>query len=177
MNANVKLQTLKLALIPYRKEHVLVYHEWMKDPLLLKLTCSEPLTLEEEYEMQESWLNDESKLTFIISVGQQIIGDVNLYQNQEAINSAEIEVMIAVEAFRRIGIAQDALNILMHYSSSKLNVTNFIAKIAIENTPSINLFKKLGFVEVGKSDYFQQVTLESTADTLCEQVTYLETTF
>lgn len=37
----------------------------MKDPELLKLTASEPLTLDQEYEMQETWRNDEDSKSFI----------------------------------------------------------------------------------------------------------------
>lgn len=42
----------KVVLVPYREEHVEKYHQWMSDPRLLQLTASEPLTLAEEYEMQ-----------------------------------------------------------------------------------------------------------------------------
>jgi len=35
------------------------YHIWMEDVHLRQLTASELLTLEEEYKMQLSWLNDE----------------------------------------------------------------------------------------------------------------------
>jgi RimJ/RimL family protein N-acetyltransferase len=53
-------------LVPYRREHVAAYHEWMCDPLLLQATASEPLSLQEEYEMQETWRADPRKCTFIV---------------------------------------------------------------------------------------------------------------
>ncbi len=56
----------RVILVPYRPEHVATYHEWMKRPELLAATASEPLTMEEEIEMQQSWANDRDKCTFIL---------------------------------------------------------------------------------------------------------------
>jgi RimJ/RimL family protein N-acetyltransferase len=56
----------KVLLVPYRPEHVDRYHAWMQRPDLLAATASEPLTLPEEYEMQESWYRDSNKCTCII---------------------------------------------------------------------------------------------------------------
>lgn len=39
----------------------------MSDPQLLKLTASEPLSIEQEYEMQETWRNDEDSKEFLSS--------------------------------------------------------------------------------------------------------------
>lgn len=101
INRNTVLVGRKVVLVPYRKQHVPRYHEWMKDPLIQEQTASEPLSLDEEYEMQQSWAVDEDKLTFIIlarpeadgseaevsSEAQDLIsrckmvGDVNIFFN------------------------------------------------------------------------------------------------
>ncbi|VEU38442.1 unnamed protein product [Pseudo-nitzschia multistriata] len=61
----------KVVLVPYRPQHVPVYHEWMKDPALLEATGSEPLSYEEEVEMQKDWRDDDTKCTFIVHVGEE----------------------------------------------------------------------------------------------------------
>ena len=66
LNYETCLVSSKVILVPYRPEHVPKYHEWMKDPHLLEATGSEPLSYEEECEMQESWRDDDSKCTFIV---------------------------------------------------------------------------------------------------------------
>ncbi|KAJ7685734.1 GNAT domain-containing protein [Mycena polygramma] len=66
VNADTVLVGCKVVLVPYLPDHVPKYHGWMQDEELRELTASEPLTLEEEYEMQRKWQMDEDKLTFIV---------------------------------------------------------------------------------------------------------------
>lgn len=54
----VSLEGEKVILVPYMEAHVPKYHEWMQDPSLLQATASEPLSLEQEYQMQLSWSRD-----------------------------------------------------------------------------------------------------------------------
>ncbi|GAW00116.1 acyl- N-acyltransferase [Lentinula edodes] len=65
-NKNTVLVGKKILLVPYRIEHVAKYHAWMENEELRTLTASEPLTLDQEYDMQQKWQMDEDKLTFII---------------------------------------------------------------------------------------------------------------
>ena len=47
-----------VTLVLYRREHVERYHAWMSDPWIREMTASEPLSLEEEYEMQREWRDE-----------------------------------------------------------------------------------------------------------------------
>jgi RimJ/RimL family protein N-acetyltransferase len=170
-----------VTLVPYKKEHVENYHEWMKSPEILELTCSEPLSLEEECAMQESWHVDENsicvalilELTFILldntyrvdgdmtgDMIQGMCGDVNLFLQED--NIGEIEVMVAEQRSRRKGIAFEALQIFLGWIKSNLPVTTIVAKIVEGNQSSIDLFKKLGFVEVKFNKIFREHVMEYT---------------
>ncbi|KAL4523162.1 hypothetical protein Ndes2526A_g07865 [Nannochloris sp. 'desiccata'] len=172
-NSNLTLHGERVILVPYRKEHVPQYHEWMANPALLEATASEPLSIEEEYGMQVSWAEDEAKCTFIIidpnlpdtegtgTHGGGMAGDVNLYWNDhDDPNTAEIEIMVAEQRSRRKGIAREVLTLLMTYALSQLKVTTFRAKIGDDNIPSQSLFKSLGYEQVNRSEVFKEVTLE-----------------
>ncbi|XP_053393219.1 N-acetyltransferase 9-like protein isoform X2 [Mercenaria mercenaria] len=158
-NANTKITGCKLILVPYEKEHVLRYHEWMKSEELQTLTASEPLNLEEEYQMQQSWREDDNKCTFIVLDKEKyeengnneidgMVGDVNLFLNDEDNPStAEIEIMIAEPAARGKGLGKEAVYCMMRYGIEELKLTHITAKIGYSNKPSIKMFMNIGFQE------------------------------
>ncbi len=148
INENLTIRSSGCLLVPYRREHVPQYHEWMKDPYLQQTTESEPLTMEQEYEMQASWRNDEDKCTFILlDTSPDLVeaskadpegtlplqqrtslmaGDVNLYWNDpEDRSTVEIEVMVAEQRSRRKGIAKQALQCMMAFAVQRLGVQRF----------------------------------------------------
>ncbi|KAI8598886.1 GNAT domain-containing protein [Dissophora ornata] len=175
-NERIALVGEKCVLVPYLKRHVEHYNKWMQSPELLEMTASEPLTLEEEYEMQESWRVDENKCTFIIlakdgpgqvitaknALSQKMVGDVNLFFNDhDDPHSAEIEIMIAEPSYRRKGLGLEALRMMMTYAYQALGTKRITSKISTENKGSIQLFlMQLGFVQIGYSEIFGEVTLE-----------------
>ncbi|KAI0716188.1 acyl-CoA N-acyltransferase [Cerioporus squamosus] len=194
MRANEKTVIVHpdVILVPYRAEHVAKYHEWMSDEELRELTASEPLTLEEEYEMQRKWQQDEDKLTFILLsgdslppldgdvvapellAGQRMIGDVNLFMKGVPADDedfeVEAEIMIAEPAYRRRGVACTALQLMLSYatdpsSPSPLPVPKerLVARIGEKNEASIRLFEKLGFTVTKRVAVFEEVELRFTA--------------
>ena len=56
--------------------------------------------------------------------------------------------MIAEKDARKKGIATEAVKMMIDFGVKEYKRTNIIAKIKQDNTPSINLFQKLGFKKV-----------------------------
>ncbi|XP_076886684.1 GCN5-related N-acetyltransferase 9-like [Bidens hawaiensis] len=171
----VSLEGSKVILVPYMNQHVLTYHQWMQDPFLLQTTGSDPLTLEEEYQMQLSWTQDPLKCTFIILDKDLIsgkfnhgdphveamVGDVNIYMNDsEDSHLAEIEIMIAEPKSRGKGLGMESVLMMFVYAIEIHKINTFRAKIGDSNEASLNMFRKLGFKEVSHSEIFKEVTLE-----------------
>lgn len=171
----LSLEGSKVILVAYMKQHVFNYHQWMQDPDLLQATGSEPLTLQEEYQMQLSWTQDPLKRTFIILDKDLIsgkfihgdphveamVGDVNIYMNDlEDSHMAEIEIMIAEPKSRGKGLGMESVLMMMVFAIDNHKIKAFRAKIGDSNEASLNMFRKLGFKEVSHSEIFKEVTLE-----------------
>ena len=150
-NEFLKIVSEKVELVPYQKKYVEKYHLWMTNQYLLDMTASDPLTLEEEYDMQQSWRDDQKKLTFIILIKNdetnskteidRMAGDINLFLNDyDDDKNAEIDIMIAEEKYRRGGLAKETLYLMMNYGIKTLGIHRFYAKINEVNEPSIKLF-------------------------------------
>ncbi|WFD29373.1 hypothetical protein MSPP1_000382 [Malassezia sp. CBS 17886] len=129
LNRKTVLVGTRVVLVPYRAEHVETYHAWMQDTELQVQTASEPLSLADEYRMQQSWQEDEDKLTFIVLArgdGADVTGadaavrscpmagDVNVFLGPRCDDEmgasdtcAELEVMVAERAWRRRGLAHN----------------------------------------------------------------------
>ncbi|RDW93859.1 uncharacterized protein DSM5745_01181 [Aspergillus mulundensis] len=150
LNATTAISIPKVLLVPYSKWHVPRYHEWMKDEAMKvsnpsgqeiqQATASEPLSLPEEYAMQQSWRNDADKLTFIVCLPidqerdlkdeddapARMIGDINLFlrvedEEDEQGNPCppqiigEIELMIAEKKDQGRGFGKAALLAFVRY--------------------------------------------------------------
>lgn len=162
----------KVILVPYKSTHVPKYHEWMKDEQLQYLTGSEPLSLEQEYEMQLTWSKDTDKCTFIVldkrvyeetnDQNSSMIGDTNVFIRKSDENDdiiGEVEVMIAVEEKRGQGFGLEAVCLMIRYACEVIGINTFEVKIKSCNKASISMFTKLGFKEKSFSQIFDELTL------------------
>ncbi|EEB13304.1 conserved hypothetical protein [Pediculus humanus corporis] len=195
LNEKTVIKGNSVLLVPYEMYHVPKYHNWMKSTELQDLTASEPLTLEEEYEMQKKWRIDSDikyLCTFIIlnkTVYEEskdeikaMIGDTNIFlsnDNDDVIG--EIEIMIAEKSFRGKGLGKEALLLMLRYGIQNLGIKRYDAKIGMNNDISVSMFLKSGFTKVCENKIFKEFTLskpvtQSWIEWLeCQTKFYIET--
>lgn len=117
------------------------------------------------------------------------VGDVNLFfHDSEDPHCAELMIMIAEPAYRRMGLAQEAVKLMMRYGAAPLalpppcprpplihppslagldhcGVASFVAKISDDNAASLAMFtSKLRFVEWAKEPDFEETHLRWEGD-------------
>ncbi|XP_064552664.1 alpha/beta-tubulin-N-acetyltransferase 9 [Drosophila montana] len=173
VNEHTKLLGQRVILVPYEARHVPKYHQWMSSPTLRSLTASDELTLDEEYAMQQSWRQDDDKLTFIVLCADiynktndeiaAMVGDTNLFVRHDEESQqyvAEAEIMIAAPEARGKGYGREAMLLMFKYAQQQLPVTKFEAKIDMDNAISLRLFERFQFSEVRRVEVFHEVTLE-----------------
>ncbi|XP_041974342.1 N-acetyltransferase 9 [Aricia agestis] len=187
INSRTKIVGENVLLVPYEAVHVPKYHGWMKSKELQELTASEELTLEQEYQMQASWREDEDKCTFIIleksvydetkDEVESMIGDTNIFLVDNLVG--EIEIMIAETAARRKRCGWESVIMMLLYGIQFINIKEYVAKISMNNSKSIDFFTKLGFEEESRSEIFKEITFkklvnEQWTSWLREQVKKIE---
>ncbi|KAJ1523030.1 hypothetical protein ONE63_002161 [Megalurothrips usitatus] len=160
LNENTCIVGKAVVLVPYKEYHVTKYHDWMKSEELQHLTASEPLSLEEEYEMQKSWHTDDNKCTFIVLDKAKF--DDSGDEINESHHNAEAEIMIAERNARGKKHGWEAMLLMLRYGVEELNIKVYEAKIKFDNTASIKMFSKIGFFEASRSEVFAETTFQAT---------------
>ncbi|KAL6062016.1 N-acetyltransferase 9 [Balamuthia mandrillaris] len=118
---------------------------------------------EEEQEQEQEQEQEEQKGGEEESNGEKEVseGEPNITAaGGGTIVTGEINLMTAEERSRRKGLAGESLLLMMEWGMRQLAVQKVLAKINTNNEPSIRLFEREGFVEVGRSEIFQEVSLE-----------------
>ncbi|KFP36220.1 N-acetyltransferase 9, partial [Chlamydotis macqueenii] len=163
INQNTVLRGKRVTLVPYAPAHVPRYHEWMRSEELQRLTASEPLSLEQEYEMQRSWREDtDSEDLKIFSEGgweRQVLRTAAFYSHGFTVAVQSHLLSLSEPSYRGRGFGKEATLMMMSYGVRNLGITKFEAKIGQENEASICMFKKLHFKEVAVNSVFKEVTL------------------
>ncbi len=134
---------------------------WENNPALWQFgNVKAPMSRHQLWEYAQNYNADPfaaGQLRLIIELQPQIAcGIVDLY-DVDAINSrAMVGIMVSLK-YRRQKIASRALALLEDYCHNTLNLHGLAADVAIDNEPSIALFKSAGYTCCGqKPDWYRR---------------------
>ncbi len=80
----------------------------------------------------------------------EIIGTIDLFDFDPLHLRAGVGILIASKENRMQGLASEALAILIEYAFQSLLLHQLYCNISEDNQASLKLFKKFGFMEIGK---------------------------
>ena len=80
----------------------------------------------------------------------ELLGNIGFNSIGEIHRMAEIGIMLGNPKYQRKGYGMEALNLLLDYGFSFLNLRNIYLKVFEYNEAAYNLYKKAGFKEVGR---------------------------
>ena len=105
------------------------------------------------YNVVQKDFKDKSWFSFAIKKEGKLIGEITLGElnnNNECLIGYRIK-----KSEQRHGFTYASLRVILDFLHEKVGLSGITAKACIENTPSINLLKKLGFEETSSDQVFK----------------------
>ena len=148
---------------------------WENNPNNWRVSHTEvPFSMHNIHQLIEQFSNPRTsgqvRLILVQHSTNKPIGTIDLFDISFKHGFATLGVLIAEEADRGKGYAQEALMLCINYCSEHLALRNLQCFVHADNLPSLNLFKKLNFREVGvrKEWYiYQENRIDEIAFQLC----------
>lgn len=93
------------------------------------------------------------RLMIVENLNNQSVGMIDLFDFNPQHFRAGVGILVA-KKYQKNGFASEALQLLINYSFTHLNLHQLYANITSDNTKSIALFQKHGFSQIGiKKDW------------------------
>lgn len=146
------LETPRLVLRRFRKEDAAACFSFLSD----RQTCYhdggyEPYSeMDENYfRLMETFEKQETRYLITLKSTGEVIGTIHLWEdNSRAVDAMEIGYVIAPN-HRRKGHAFEAASAIVHLLQDELRLDMMLGGAFADNTASLQLLKKLGFVQEG----------------------------
>lgn len=150
---NIKLRALE-------PEDLELLYEWENDDIYWSISNTvspfSRFTLKKYIENSHKNIFETGQQRFMIDHLEDnvSIGTIDVFEFDPFHKRAGIGILIANKAYRNKGYASMSLSCLKNYCFKTLQLHQLYCNILANNTGSINLFKKHGFVQIGiKKDW------------------------
>jgi len=153
----------KIKLRAPEPEDLAILYAWENDPSIWQVSNTlspfSKYTLRKYIENSHKSIFETGQLRFMIEIieSTKTIGTIDLFDFDPFNLRAGIGILIADTEERRKGYAMMSIRCLVDYCFNHLKLHQIYCNITMDNTASIDLFTKTGFVEVGrKKDWIRE---------------------
>lgn len=146
----------KIALRPLEREDLPFVHGLDNNVSVMRYWFEEPYeALVELVDIYEKHIHDQSERRFIVNLGKENIGLVELVDIQQIHRNAEFQIIISPE-FQGQGYAKEATRLGIEYSFNVLNLYKLYLLVDVENASAIHIYESVGFEREGvlKQEYY-----------------------
>ncbi|MFX0147606.1 MAG: GNAT family N-acetyltransferase [Candidatus Hodarchaeota archaeon] len=146
------LQGERIDLLVKNIDNIKIYHKWVNNPdIRTYLSMEVPESLEV---IKKDWFpdyrNTENIWFEIWHKEDQIpIGMVGLIKINYIYRHAELGIFIGESEYWGKGIGTEAVNLILKYAFDTLSFHKIAVSINVNNTKSLKMLKKIGFIEEG----------------------------
>ncbi|MFM2038386.1 MAG: hypothetical protein RL432_1325 [Bacteroidota bacterium] len=127
---------------------------WENNPSNWRISHTEvPFSMHNIHQLIEQFSNPRAsgqiRLIVVLKATNKPVGTIDLFDISFKHGYATLGILIAEESDRGKGYAEEAVNLCLDYCMDHLHLHNLQCFVHADNLPSLNLFKKLNFREVG----------------------------
>lgn len=127
---------------------------WENNPSNWRISHTEvPFSMHNIHQLIEQFSNPRAsgqiRLIVVLKATNKPVGTIDLFDISFKHGYATLGILIADESDRGKGYAEEAVNLCLDYCMDHLHLHNLQCFVHADNLPSLNLFKKLNFREVG----------------------------
>lgn len=146
----------KIKLRAPEPEDLAILYKWENDPDIWQISNTlspfSKYTLRKYIENSSKSVFETGQLRFMIEIIEngKTIGTIDLFDFDPFHLRAGVGVLIADTKERRKGYAEMSIRCLADYCFNHLKLHQLYCNITDDNKPSISLFTKIGFFEIGR---------------------------
>jgi RimJ/RimL family protein N-acetyltransferase len=144
-----------VGLVPFSKEYIPAFLKWLNDPEITQyLMIYLPLTLEQEMDYYEKAVRDTNSVRFSIVINnpdqhpEKLIGNIGADINWKD-RVATLGILIGEKDYWGKGYGADALNVMIGYCFSTLNMARVELSTYEYNIRAQKCYHKVGFIDEG----------------------------
>lgn len=147
------LKSERVTLRPIIKDDLHFINKWRNDYEVFKFLGGGymPISIDQQSKWMDSMIDNtgNNKRFSILNESNQCIGIIGLYSINWINRTSEFGIYIGEKKEWNKGYAKEATSIILNFAFSILNLRKIKLDVVLENIGAINMYKKIGFKEVG----------------------------